>query len=206
MTARLPVNLIAGVLAVAIATTSCVSVSAAPPVTRSKSAFWVYRNGSFYWGGDYSSSAVANYRSTAGSPEGGAYDIAVTLTGPWGIWAPYAGRTVPTWNFDSTGYQFVTLDLKPTVANQIWQLYFMQVNDVAIIGANGKQAIVNLADYGPVPVPGVWSTYKIPLAVVLTQHSSGKPVYETHIYKFGLQDETGLSSNTFYINNVGFTP
>jgi hypothetical protein len=175
-----------------------------PPPPPTKAAFWVYHNGVFNWGGDYSSAAVPNYFSTAGEPESGSFDIALTLTGQWGIWAPYAGGTVPMWDFDSTGYNYITLDLKPTVANQVWQFYFMQVHDVQIIGANGKQIMINIANYGPAPVVGKWATYKIPLSVVLTQYSSGKPVYETGIYKFGLQDETNLASNTYYIDNVGF--
>jgi len=172
----------------------------------STSDFWVYQNGVYNWGGDYSSNATPNYKSTAGNPESGKYDIAVTVTGKWGIWAPYAGGTVPTWNFNSSGYNYLTLDLKPTVPNQVWQLYFMLVGDVTIIGANGQQTVVNLADYGPAPVVGTWATYKIPLSLVLTQYSSGKPVYETGVYKFGLQDETGLAQNTWYVDNVGFVP
>jgi hypothetical protein len=168
------------------------------------STFWVYQNGVFNWGGDYSSQAVPNYKSTAGSPESGPYDIAVTLTGRWGIWAPYAGGTVPTWNFNAAGYNYLTLDLKPTVPNQVWQLYFMLVGDVTIMGASGQQTVVNLADYGPAPVVGKWATYKIPLSLVLTQYSGGKPVYETGVYKFGLQDQTGLAQNTWYVDNVGF--
>jgi Calx-beta domain len=174
------------------------------PPPASTSTFWVYQNGVFNWGGDYSSQAVPNYKSTAGSPESGPYDIAVTLTGPWGIWAPYAGGTVPTWNFNATGYNYLTLDLKPTVPNQVWQLYFMLVGDVRIMGSTGQQTVINLADYGPAPVVGQWATYKIPLSLVLTQYSSGNAVYETGVYKFGLQDETGLTQNTWYVDNVGF--
>ena len=169
------------------------------------STFWVYHDGFFAWGGDYSSGAVPNYHSTAGNPESGGYDIAVTLTGRWGLWAPYAGGTVPTWNFNDTGYNYIVLDLKPTVPNQVWTFYFMQVHDVQIIGENGKQIVLNIADYGPAPQVGVWATYKIPLSLVLTQWASGSPVYETSVYKFGLQDETGLAQNTWYIDNVGFT-
>ena len=167
--------------------------------------FWIYHDGTFSWGGDYSTAAVPDYSSTAGAPESGPYDISITLTGQWGIWAPYAGGTVPMWDFDATGYKYITMDLRPTVSNQQWQFYFMQVGDVPIIGPNGQQTMVNLADYGPAPVAGQWATYKIPLSVVLTQYSSGSPVYETHVYKFGLQDQTGLSKNVWYLDNVGFT-
>ena len=176
-----------------------------PHAVTSIAPFWVYHNGVFAWGGDYSSGAVPNYTSTAGAPESGPYDIALSITGPWGVWAPYAGGSVPVWDFDASGYNYITMDLKPTVANQRWQFYFEQVHDVSIIGPNGQRTMVNPADYGPAPVVGKWATYRIPLSVVLTQYASGKPVYETGVYKFGLQDETGLARNLWYIDNVAFT-
>jgi hypothetical protein len=181
------------------------TVTISGSASTSGSTFWVYHDGAFNWGGDYSSGAVPNYSSTAGNPESGPYDIAVTLTETWGLWQPYAGGTVPTWDFNASGYNYITMDLKPTVANQVWQVYFMQVHDVSIIGANGQRTMINLADYGPAPVVGQWATYKIPLSVVLTQYSSGAPVYETGVYKFAIQDQTGLSQNTWYVDNVGFT-
>ena len=186
--------------------TVTVSGSSTTTTTASSGAtWWVYHDGVFAWGGDYSTAGSPNYSSTAGAPESGTEDIAFSVTGRYGIWAPYAGGTVPLWDFNSTGYNYITMDLKPTVANQSWQFYFMLVGDKQIIGSNGKQIILNLANYGPAPVVGQWGTYKIPLVDVLTQYSSGSPVYESAIYKFGLQDETGLSSNVWYIDNVGFT-
>jgi hypothetical protein len=89
-----------------------------PHAVTSIAPFWVYHNGVFAWGGDYSSGAVPNYTSTAGAPESGPYDIALSITGPWGVWAPYAGGSVPVWDFDASGYNYITMDLKPTVANQ----------------------------------------------------------------------------------------
>jgi hypothetical protein len=65
--------------------------------------------------------------------------------------------------------------------------------------------VVNPANYGPAPVVGKWATYKIPLSAVLTQYASGSPVFETSVYKFGIQDQTGLGSNVWYVDNVGFT-
>lgn len=185
-------------------TQATVTISGSGSSSSGSSPFWVYYNGVYNWGGDYSTDASINYQSTAGNPESGSYDIAVTINSQWGLWAPYAGGTVPLWDFNSTGYNYITMDLKPTVANQVWQFYFMQVGDVPIIGSNGQQIMINLADYGPAPVAGQWATYKIPLSAVLTQYSSGSAVYETNIYKFGLQDETGLSNNTWYVDNVGF--
>jgi hypothetical protein len=52
--------------------------------------------------------------------------------------------------------------------------------------------------YGPPPVVGQWTTYKIPLTDL--------GVAGTHIYKFAIQDVTGLASNVFYLDDVGFLP
>jgi hypothetical protein len=173
--------------------------------TSTAGTFWVFQNGVFNWGGDYSSNATPNYKSTAGTPESGSYDIAVSVTGAWGLFQPYAGGTVPNWNFDASGYKYLTVDLKPTVASQVWQIYFMQVGDKQIMNANGTPEVVNPTAYGPAPVVGQWATYKIPLSAVLTQHSSGSAVLATAVYKFAIQDQTGRSSNLFYVDNLGFT-
>jgi aryl-phospho-beta-D-glucosidase BglC (GH1 family) len=198
-----------------VAANNCSSTSTPPPPPPSPvpppggtgsagSAFWVYRNGVFSWGGDYSSNATPNYKSTAGNPETGSYDISVAVTGAWGLWQPYAGGTVPTWDFNAAGYNYLTLDLKPTVTGQVWHLYFMQVGDKLIIGPNGGAEVVDVSKYGPAPVVGKWATYKIPLSAVLTQHSTGSAVLVTGVYKFAIQDQTGRSRNTWYVDNVGF--
>jgi hypothetical protein len=185
--------------------TATVTVTGDAPSSQSKSTFWVYQNGVFNWGGDYSFGATINYHSTSGSPQAGAADTAVMVTSPWGAWQPYAGGTVPMWNFDATGYNYLTVDLKPTLANQSWKIYFMQVGDVVIQDAGGNVESVNVADYGPTPVLGRWATYRIPLSAVLTQHKGGQPTQVTSVYKFAIQDQTGLASNVWYVDNAGFT-
>ena len=149
---------------------------------------WVYYNGVFDWPGDYSFSATANYADTEGGPMSGPHDVKVTLTGPWGGWLPYAQN----WSFASQGYTKLTFSLKPTVANQKWNVYFVKVHDVNV-GIS-----IDPANYGPAPVPGQWATYTVPLADL--------GVLGTSIYKFAIHDETGLSNNTWYVDNVGFVP
>jgi len=89
----------------------------------------------------------------------------------------------------STG---LTLSLKPTTSNQVWNVYFVKVGDIPV-GIS-----VDPAKYGPAPVAGKWATYTIPLADL--------GVLGTTIYKFAVQDKTGLSSNSWYVDNVGFVP
>ena len=152
----------------------------------------MYYNGTFNWGGDYSFAASANYKDTSGKPLSGAYDIAVTVNSAYGGFLPYAGGTVPLWNFNAAPYTYLTFALKPTVANQTAQVYFVKVGDIPV------GVVVNpfSGKYGPAPQPGVWTTYKIPLADLGVKGMS--------VYKFAIQDQTGLGHNTFYLDNVGF--
>jgi hypothetical protein len=45
-------------------------------------------------------------------------------------------------------------------------------------------------------VAGKWNVYTIPLADI--------GVAKTKIYKFAIQDQTGLASNVFYVDDVAF--
>jgi hypothetical protein len=157
------------------------------------STFWVYYDGVFNWGGDYSFAAAANYKDTTGIPEEGPYDIAVTVTSAWGGFLPFAGGTVPLWDFNDNAYNYLVIDLKPTVANQRWQIYFVKVGDVSLPAG----CAMNVLNFGPAPVVGKWATYKIPLSSLC--------VAQTDVYKFAVQDQTGLASNTWYVDNVGFS-
>jgi hypothetical protein len=149
---------------------------------------WVYYNGMFDWPGDYSYALTPDYKDTSGAPLSGPYDVKVTLDSAWGGWLPYALN----WDFNSNGYTKLTFALKPTVANQQWHVYFVKVGDIPV------GIYLNVTDYGPAPVPGKWATYTVPL--------SDLGVLNTSIYKFCIQDQTGLSNNTWYIDNVGFAP
>jgi len=153
----------------------------------SGTTFWVYHAGVFAWPGDYSFEAVPNYTDTSGVPLDGAYDIKVSVTGAWGGFQPYATN----WDFDTSPYNYLTFALKPTVANMQAQLYFMQVGDVPVGNT------VDVFKYGPAPVAGQWNVYKIPLSAI--------GVAGIHIYKFAIQDQTGMSTDVFYLDDVGFT-
>jgi hypothetical protein len=159
------------------------SGSTPPPGTS-----WVYYNGVFDWPGDYSFVGTPDYSDTSGGPISGPYDIKFTLQSAWGGWLPYAKN----WDFNSSGYTKLTFALKPTVDNQTWSVYFVKVGDVPV------GIYLDVSNYGPAPVKGQWATYTVPLAAL--------GVLGTDIYKFCIQDQTGLSSNYWYIDNVGFAP
>jgi hypothetical protein len=168
-----------------VSATVTVNGSGTPPAAGTS---WVYYNGLFDWPGDYSFVAKADYHDKKGSPLSGKEDVKVTLQGAYGGWLPYAQN----WSFNSAPYRKLTFSLKPTVANQQWSVYFVKVGDIPV-GIS-----IDVAQYGPVPVAGQWNTYTVPLADL--------GVLGTTIYKFAIQDKTGLSNNTWYVDNVGFVP
>ena len=184
--------LLAGLAACERAVTAPASAAAAATLALDSglapgaAVFSVYSNGKFSWPGDYSFSAKADYADTSGAPLSGRYDVKVTLTGPWGGWLPFATN----WSFDTTPYDSLRFAIKPTIAEQKLQVFFMLVGDKPVGVA------VDPFKYGPAPVAGEWALYTIPLADI--------GVAKTTIYKFAIQDQTGLSNNVFYVDNVGF--
>jgi hypothetical protein len=125
--------------------------------------FWVYNNGVFNWEGDYSYGAVINYSDTAGGPESGSYDMAVHISSVGAGIQPFAGKTVPEYDLELGAFNYIQFDVKPTLANQSFQLSMMSrlpPGDVF------PYAVVKLDDYGPAYSPGKWTTYKVPLAAL----------------------------------------
>jgi hypothetical protein len=153
----------------------------------------VYDGGKFYWAGDYSypnpgTNILINYADVLGEPLSGACDISVQLVnGTWGAWQPYA----PGDSFGTAGYSHFCFSLRPTQALQKWSTQFLYVGDKPV-GIS-----VDVSKYGPAPQLGVWGNYKIPL--------SDLGIANAFIYKFAIQDQTGLANNTWYVDNVGFT-
>jgi hypothetical protein len=156
------------------------------------STSWVYYDGKFEWPGDYSypnpgQNIFIDYADTAGRPLNGGRDISVTeAAGKWGAWQPYATGD----DFDTRGYKGLHFALKATAAGQVWSCQFLYVGDVPV-GIS-----VNVTDYGPAPVPGKWTAYTIPLGKL--------GIANTDIYKFAIQDQTGLENNCWYVDDVGF--
>jgi hypothetical protein len=129
----------------------------------SQTSFDVYANGVYNWAGDFSYSASANYQDTSGNPESGPYDIQITVNSAYGGFQPYAGNVVPQWDLEAGSFKYLSVDLKPTIGGQAWQL--SAISRLAP-GDVYPWASVNIANYGPVPRQGVWATYKIPLSAL----------------------------------------
>lgn len=173
---------------------SCTANTTPPPT----GTFWVYYNGVYNWGGDYSFVAVPNYQDTAGVPLTGKYDISVKVTGAYGGFLPFAGGTVPLWNFDASPYTKLTFALKAPSSN--YQLYFVKVGDVTLPQSCWVQNLGVEPNVGTFTA-NQWSTFTIPLSrfCIGTGLTGG-----TAVYKFAVQDQTG-KLETFYLDNVGFS-
>lgn len=173
--------------------------SAGVTITGSKAGAtaWVYYNGAMNWGGDWSFAATANYKDTAGVPIEGPYDIVITGQ-QWGGWQPYVSGNCQS-NisacFDTTPYKYLIFSVKPTVANQGLASGFMSAGDTP-----DGVVIYDLSSYcsgGGNPPVGQWESCKVPL--------SAYGLTDKTILKFMISDQTGLASNRWYIDNVGFT-
>lgn len=156
---------------------------------------------------------TSNYNDTTGAPQGGTADILNTVTGAFAGWLPYSGNDATQWNMWLGPYNYLYIDLKPSVANQIWNIYFARVGDILIYNSGGGTNVITInasTPYGPAPQLGVWATYKIPLATILKDYGSpafsGGPVQQNAFYKFAVQDQTGLTNNRWWVDNVIFAP
>ena len=173
----------------------CALAGAASAADGPSHPFWIYRDGSYAWPGDYSYVAAVNYRDKSGRPEGETYDVAVTLTGAWGAWQPYATGL----NFDRTGRKNLIFRLKPT-NGLAFSCQFLKVGDlpVRVAPGNDGQLSVDISKYGPAPVAGVWATYTIPLDVVLNDAGTVLQSF----YKFAIQSQSGIANDVYYIADV----
>ncbi|MGC1523654.1 MAG: Calx-beta domain-containing protein, partial [Steroidobacteraceae bacterium] len=158
---------------------------------------WVYYNGVLNWGGDWSFAATPNYKDTSGVPIEGGYDIEITGQ-QWGGWQPYVSANCQSSIascFVTTPYKYLIFSAKPTVANQIFGSAVLSAGDTP-----DGAFIQNLSAYcsgGGNPPIGQWESCKVPLSIY--------GLTDVTILKFSISDQTGLSSNHYYLDNVGFT-
>jgi hypothetical protein len=157
-------------------------------VKPASSPAWVYKDGAFLWGTDYSFNAHPYYADRSGAAPNGKNDIRVEVIGPWGGYQPVARN----WNFDPAPYAYLTFALKTTIPDEAIEVYFQKVGDVPV-GVS-----VSAFKYGPAPIVGQWATYRIPLTDL--------GLTGVQVYKFAFQDKTGLKGHSFYLSEIGFLP
>jgi hypothetical protein len=205
----LAMSLAASIPAIAGGATPDLSISGLSPVNESTAAprtvaSWIYHDGVFRWPGDWSGDVVTlNYHNSVGDP--GTEDLSVHVNSPWGFWLPYCpqvgpdidGYKVPS--CDVSSYSGITLQLKATIADQKWSLTIFKYNivngvlkDDTVVGG-----VDDLTPYGGAAKVGEFVTYTVPLS---DMKASGL----TTMYKFMLQDQTGKTGQTWYVNAVGF--
>jgi hypothetical protein len=163
----------------------------------SGSTLWVYYNGVFNWGGDWSFAATPNYKDTTGVPIEGPYDIEMTGQ-QWGGWQPYVSGSCQTNIADcfvTTPYKYLIFSAKPTVANQTFGSAVLSAGDTP--DGNSQQDLSAYCSGGSNPPVGQWESCKVPLSIY--------GLTDLTILKFSISDQTGLSSNHYYLDNVGFS-
>lgn len=135
--------------------------------TPSQMSVWAYHNGKSNWGNNDLSygSLVENYSSTAGSPVGGTYDVAINfLNGGFqpAVQVPQA----PQWDLEIGAFNYFTIDINPGAMISGNTLPFGTVSRLPPGDVYGWHPSVNLYDYGPAPKANTWATYKVPMLAV----------------------------------------
>jgi len=132
----------------------------------SQFSVYAYQNGKSNWGNnDLSYGSISeNYSSTAGSPQGGAYDIFVNFING-GFQPAVHPPQAPLWTLELGAFNYVTIDVNPG-ATVSTNLKFGTVTRVPPGDVYGWHPSVNVYDYGPAPKANTWATYKIPLSAI----------------------------------------
>jgi hypothetical protein len=177
---------------------SAVDTSGNEGPQQANATFWAYYNGIFNWLGDFSfpgGSITINYADTAGAPESGPFDINVSFTQAHSGFQPFAGKTTTAWDMEGGSFGYISMDLKPTLAGQDWELFIISrlpPGDVF------PWSNVMLSNYGPAPVVGKWATYKIPLSVLTigSTHFSGS-ISGTTLTVSGVSSGVGLDAGGY---------
>jgi hypothetical protein len=154
---------------------------------------YVYWNGVFYWGGDYSfgSGMLEGYADTTGQPSNGAdFKIAYSSSGGW---QPFA----PNNTFDLTPYKYLIFQWKSSVANDPLTIITEDAGDKIV----GNFVVINDSTYGPAPKAGVWGTYKVPLSVLGIGVPAGVPI----LYKLSIQNKSGTFARVEYFQQIEFS-
>jgi hypothetical protein len=128
---------------------------------------WTYHNGKSNWSNNDLSygSLQENYSSTAGSPLGGTYDIAINFVNG-GFQPAVQVPQAPQWDLELGAFNYFTIDVNPGSAVKSTTLPFGTVSRLPPGDVYGWHPQVNIYDYGPAPVANTWATYKVPLLAV----------------------------------------
>ncbi len=166
-----------------------------------------YANGvQDHTGGDFNVSCTSDYANATGSPPGGhSLCLKNTITGAFGDWLPWSGNNTTQWNLPVGAYTKLRIDIKAMQSPAALTLRALRVGDVQINAQGGGPLDVSLGNYATF-VTGSWVTFIVPLADLLTDWTSGSAVLQRAFYKTNVSDQTGNTSNIYFIDNFMFTP
>lgn len=182
--------------------------------------FVYYKGAQQKWGmgGDVNNGVTSTYNDTTGASPYGTEDLLNTTTS-FGDWLPYAGNNATQWNiWCGTGspaqvFAYLNISIKPSVANQTFNAWVEYRNDSNIDPQGSQPGITGIGNvsalYGPQAQAGVWATYKLPLSLLMVTATVDYPpggVVGGMFYKLGLADQTGLSANHYWVDNVYLSP
>jgi hypothetical protein len=164
----------------------------------SNSSSYLYQDGTWHGSQDLSYDGVtANYKSTAGSPQDGPYDVQANFPGQGGWLTVASPPMVPFDDLEIGAFKYFTIDINPgnSIDSQGMQVIMqsrLPPGDETSWG-NGY----NIFNYGPAPKANTWATYKVPLSVMhfgvsgFTGSISGTRLTVTAVASGGFVDAGG---------------
>lgn len=137
-----------------------------------------------------------NYGNKTNVYPGNSASLLCTLAGPNGGWQPLFVPNGATSFFDTSGYKYLLISIRPPVDNSSYWIGFAGNKDTAD-GIQIEVAGPGFTKYGLATKGGVWADYKILLA-------DFKMTDAKNVFKFGVADGTGLPAGTQLLyDNVG---
>jgi hypothetical protein len=148
----------------------------------------MYRNGVKTLAGDFTGSGEAtNYEnSTSSGYNGDTKDILITSSVPWGYFIPYWAAN---YQLPNLGYKYLVLSIKPSINGDTFGIHAERNGDSPLPS-------IELMNYGPAAVKGVWGSYVIPLSAL---GIAG----DATLYKVVLATHTG-SADSWEMDAIGF--
>lgn len=182
-----------------------VSPPVIPPTGADNQNPVVVSNGKNNWTGNFNYSG-AQEKDSVTAPDG---SVAMSITGTSTTNTPPGGGGFQPYyqvpdvstgdHFATAPYKFLVFELMPTQTGQSWSSGMEGANDQPIPGVGLNPPVES---FGPVPTPGVWGTYKVPLG------AGGFGLAGQQILKFNLQDQITAAvrlNNTYYIKTIFFS-
>jgi hypothetical protein len=150
---------------------------------------WMYLNGKKTLAGDFTGSGeTTDYNhSTSAGFNGGTKDILINSSVPYGYFIPYWASN---YNLPNPGYKYLLLSLKPTITGDTFGIHAEKTGDV------DPNCHIELMEYGPAAVKGVWGSYAIPLTDLCISGDKA-------LYKIVLATHTG-SADSWELDAIGF--